>query len=184
MRRIFVALPISALFVMLSVTTALAQNASVTITNLICPTGYSGTNYAADCTDVPDPSLPFEISGPASASGQTDATGTVVFEGLPAGTHTVTGGAPGDFAAAVIECEGQESISQDGVILTLEIAADAAVTCNWWNIPEDLSGKPPNTAVPVDQLDGFGLLGVLMVLLSVSMLAKVSVRASVLTGRD
>jgi hypothetical protein len=171
MRRI-VALPIAALFVMLSVTTVLAQNASVTITNLICPTGYSGTTYAADCTGVPDPSLPFEISGPASSSGQTDATGTVVFEDLPAGTYTVTGGAPGDFAEAVIECEGQESISQDGVILTLEIAADAAVTCNWWNIPEDLSGKPPNTAVAVGQPDGSALLGMLMVLLSISMLAR------------
>lgn len=173
MRRIVVALPIAALFAMLSVTTALAQNASVTITNLICPTGYSGTNYAADCTGVPaDPGLPFEISGPASASGQTDATGTVVFDGLPAGTYTVTGGAPGDFAEAVIECEGQESISQDGVILTLEIAADAAVTCSWWNIPEDVSGMPPNTAVAVGQPDGSALLGMLMVLLSILMLAK------------
>jgi hypothetical protein len=172
MRRIVVALPIAAMFVMLSVTTALAQNASVTITNLICPTGYSGTNYAADCTGVPDPSLPFEISGPASASGQTDATGTVVFEGLPAGTYTITGGAPGDFAEAVIECEGQESISQDGVILTLELAADAVVTCRWWNIPEDVSGKPPDTAVAVGQPDGFAVLGMLMVLLSVSMVAK------------
>lgn len=172
MRRIVVALPLAALFGMLSVTTALAQDASVTITNLMCPTGYSGTNYAADCTGVPDPSLPFEISGPTSASRQADATGTVVFEGLPAGTYTVTGGAPGDFAEAVIQCEGQESISQDGVILTLEIAADAAVTCNWWNIPEDVSGKPPNTAVFVGRPDAFALLGMLMVLLSVSMLVK------------
>ena len=124
MRRIVVAPPIAALFVMLSVTSALAQTASVTITNLFCPTDYSGTNYAADCTAVP-PSLPFAISGPASATGQTDATGTVAFDGLPAGTYTVTGGAPGDFAEAVIECQGQESISQDGVVLTLEIAADA-----------------------------------------------------------
>ena len=174
MRRIVVALPIASLFVMLSLTTALAQNASVTITNLICPTGYSGTNYAADCTGVPDPSLPFEISGPASADGQTDASGTVVFEGLPAGTYTVTGGAPGDFAAAVIACEGQESISQNGVILTLEIAADAAVSCSWWNIPEDTSGMPPNTAMAVGQPDGSALLGFLMVLISISMLARVA----------
>jgi hypothetical protein len=172
MRRIVVALPIAVVFVLLSGTTALAQNASVTITNLICPTGYSGTNYAADCTDVPDPSLPFEISGPASASGQTDATGSVVFEGLPAGTYTVTGGAPGDFAAAVIECEGQESISQDGVILTLDIAEDATVSCSWWNIPEDASGTPPNTAMAAAQPDGSVLLGTLMVLLSISVLAR------------
>ena len=172
MRRFVVALPVAAVIVMLSVTTALAQNASVTITNLICPTGYGGTNYAVDCTGVPDPSLPFEITGPASASGQTDATGTVIFEGLPAGTYTIMGGAPGDFADAVIECEGQESISQDGVILTLEIAADAAVTCSWWNIPEDTSGKTPNTAVALGQPDGFALLGMLMVLLSIYMLAK------------
>jgi hypothetical protein len=176
MRRIVVALPIAALFVMLSVTMALAKGASVTITNLICPTGYGGTNYAADCTSVPDPSLPFEISGPASASGQTDTAGTVIFEGLPAGTYTVTGGVPGEFAEAVIECQGQESISQDGVILTLEIAADAAVTCSWWNIPEDLSGKPPNTAVATGQPDGSVLLGMLMVLLSISMLAKGAAR--------
>ena len=172
MRRIVLALPIAALFVMLSATTALAQNATVTITNLICPTGYSGTNYVADCTGVPDPSLPFEISGPASASGQTDATGTVVFEGLPAGTYTVTGGAPGDFAEAVIECAGQESIAQDGVILTLEIAADAEVTCSWWNIPEDVSGMPPNTAMAVGHPDGSAALGMLMVILSISLLAK------------
>ena len=170
MRQVVVALPIAALFVMLSATTALAQNASVTITNLICPTGYSGTNYAADCTGVPDPSLPFEISGPTSASGQTDAAGTVTFEDLPAGAYTVTGGAPGDFAEAVIECEGQESTSQDGVILTLEIAGDAAVTCSWWNIPEDVSGMP-NTAVAVRQPGGSALLGMLLMLLSIWMLA-------------
>jgi hypothetical protein len=177
MRRIFVALPTAAVFVILSVTTALAQNASVSIANLICPTGYSGTNYAADCTGIPDPSLPFEISGPTSASGQTDATATVVFEGLPAGTYTVTGGVPGDFAEAVIECEGQESFSQDGVILTLEIAADAAVTCSWWNIPEDLSGTPPNTALAAGQPTRPALLGMLMVLMSISMLAKRVVRS-------
>jgi hypothetical protein len=172
MRRVVVALPTAALFVMLSATTTLAQTASVTITNLICPTGYGGTNYAADCTGVPDPALPFEISGPASASGQTDAKGNVVFEGLPTGTYTVTGGAPGDFATAVIECEGQDSISQDGVILTLEIAADAAVACTWWNIPEDASGTPPNTAMAVAQPDGSALLGTLMLLLSISMLTR------------
>ncbi len=172
MRRIVVALPLAALLVMLTATAVLAQNASVTITNLICPTGYSGTNHAADCMGVADPPLPFEITGPASADGQTDATGTVVFEGLPAGTYTVTGGAPGDFAAAVIECEGQESISQDGVILTLEIAADAAVACSWWNVPEDTSGMPPTTAMAVDPPAGSALLGMLMVLLSISMLAR------------
>ena len=166
MRRLVVALPTAALLLALSVAPALAQTGSVTITNLLCPTGYGGTDHAADCTEVIDPPLPFEISGPSSASGEPDVSGVVTFDGLAAGTYTVTGGVPGEFAEAVIECQGAETMSQDGVILTLEIAEEAEVTCSWWNIPEDLSGKTPTTAMPLEPASPLTAVGALLVLLA------------------
>lgn len=131
----------------LAVVPALAAGSSLTITNLICPADYSGTNYAGDCTK-PLAGAFFQAQGPAQASGTTDANGVVALGGLSAGTYTVTGGAPGDFARLVIACSSGGAdfpVTQNGVVVTMEIPVDAQIRCTWWNIPESGRG-PPDTA--------------------------------------
>ena len=153
MRRL--AIPAAALLALLVASPALAQTASLTVATGICPEGYEGNTYAADCTDVPDPALPFELSGPTEASGETDGEGMVTFSELDAGTYTVSGGAPGDFTETVVECTaegGEVSPSQDGNRVELDLGDDQPVTCNWYIIPMSAAGEePPDTAVlPAD----------------------------------
>lgn len=143
----------------------LAQDGSLTITNLLCPTGYTGTSYAADCTEPPDPPIDFVVDGPTSETATPDTNGVVTFSGLAAGTYTVTGGVPGEFASAVVECEatsGDATTSLDGVILTLELGEDAVVECDWFNVPEDLSGLPP-TDLPAPASSPVTILGLVLV---------------------
>ena len=172
MKRLLASLGAATLLAALMTGPALAQAGSLTITNLLCPTGYTGTNHAADCTEPPDPPLPFAVDGPTSADGTPDANGVVTFSGLSSGTYVVTGGVPGEFADLVVSCVRADAdwpVQQNGAIVTIEIPADAEISCFWWNVPLDLSGKvPPSTAVPAPEgstmrelltLAGIGLLG-------------------------
>lgn len=152
MRRLATVLPAATLLVLLAATPALAQTANLTVVVGTCPEGYEGTEYAVDCTGVPDPSLPFELSGPTETSGETDGNGMVIFSELEAGTYTLSGGAPGEFTETVVECtaeSGEVSATQDGNRVELELAEDQLVTCNWYIVPQSAAGDPPpDTALP------------------------------------
>ena len=177
MRRLLSCLGAALLLLGLAATPTAAQAGSLTITNLLCPTSYSGTNFTADCTEPPNPPTMFFVDGPTTADATADTTGVVSFAGLADGTYTVTGGIPGEFADLVISCVRADSdwpVQQDGVIVTIEIPADAEISCMWWNIPMDLSGKqPPSTAVPAPGNPAADVLFVIggMLLLVVALVA-------------
>jgi hypothetical protein len=186
MRRYVTAGAMAAALALVLAAPALAQDGSLTITNLLCPTDYAGADYAGDCTEPPEPPLPFQLDGPVSAATETDASGVVTFSGLEAGTYTVTGGVPGDFGTAVVECTasaGEFEKTEDGVTVTLELSADAQVARNWWNVPEDLSGRPPSTALEVPSTPILPIAGLALLITAVGLGARTaaSVRR---TARD
>lgn len=132
---------------------AQSDGARLTIHNRICPAGFTGPDYYGTCHDTaPNPGLPFTLSGPEVGEATTDASGNVDFVGLTAGTYTVSGGVPGEFADVTYFCARRAtpsvafpfSVVPTGISVTLGATDD--VVCDWYNSPIDLSGLP--TATP------------------------------------
>ncbi|MFL5759304.1 MAG: hypothetical protein ACJ789_06175 [Thermomicrobiales bacterium] len=167
---------------------------SITIHNRICPTGYTGTAYFADCHGNPQTShLEFTIDGPMTETFATGDDGNVAFQALPAGTYDISGGVPGEFASTVVYCSAnddpnnQVATTMTGTGYSLELADNSDVICDWYNIPEDLSGTTPtpaSTTTPTTALpstgvgettaqssSNFGLYGFAVVALSITALA-------------
>lgn len=138
---------------------AAAQESSggyIEVHNRICPGEKEfGGDYFAECHEtVPDPGLPFTLTasdGTVLDEDVTDGNGNVYFTGLSAGTYTMSGGVPGEFADARYYC----SVSADGgtafpftpvtVGIQLTIAASDRIVCDWYNVPYDLRGELTGT---------------------------------------
>lgn len=122
--------------------------ASLTIHNRLCPSEYSGDDVFGDCHGNPQNSgLEFAITGPVSDSGPTDANGNITFGGLPAGAYEISGGVPGEFASTVVYCSVNEDpnnvlpVTSTATGVSIDVPDGAAVVCDWYNIPFDLSGN-------------------------------------------
>jgi hypothetical protein len=122
---------------------------SLTIHQRLCGDDYQGGSPWDECHDVlVDDSYEFSISGPVNATDSTDAaTGNVTFDGLTAGTYDVVGGVPGEFSVKEVYC----SDSNTGEVLPVTattngfavgVADGAAVVCDVYEHPVDLSGEP------------------------------------------
>ncbi len=128
----------------------------IEVHNRICPgeKDFGGDHFAECHETVPDPGLPFTITtvgGSVLDEDVTDGNGNVYFTGLAAGTYTISGGVPGEFADAVIYC----SVAADGgtpfpftpvtVGIQLTIDADDRIVCDWYNVPYDQRGELTGT---------------------------------------
>jgi hypothetical protein len=141
--------------------------ASITIHNRLRPTGYTGSAICAECHGNPqDSHLDFTIDGPITETAATGDDGNVAFLGLPAGTFNISGGVPGEFAKAVVYCSVDENPdtlfapTETDTGVSFNLAADTDAICDWYNIPEDLSGNIggtttlPNTGTGASSADG------------------------------
>lgn len=130
-------------------------NSSIEIHNRVCPVEYEGQNFFEDCHDtIPDPGLPFTFSNGVTREGTTNEEGNVGFANLPAGTYTIIGGAPAEFADLVAYCSvGTAEVSDQEQIpveyvnggIQFDLPEDTNVICDWYNIPYDLQGEQPDT---------------------------------------
>lgn len=135
-------------------------DSSIEVHNRICPEGYQGQDFFNDCHDTaPDPGLTFTFSNGETHEGTTNENGNVGFASLPAGTYTITGGVPGEFANIVVYCavgteaeSNQQQVNVTDVTggIQLDLPADTNIICDWYNIPEDLKGDVTPTIVPTE----------------------------------
>ena len=94
------------------------ETATLTVISMSCPRGYSGPDYYETCQSPPMPDTHFSVIGPLEEvervigpdelnildSGQTDASGTIVFGDLDPGEYEVLGGLPADFGGVASYC--------------------------------------------------------------------------------
>lgn len=136
---------------------ARGETASVTIYNVICPTGYRGDDFFGDCYDTPLPDVSFSLTGASAESGVTAVTGSngfVAFDGIATdGRYVVAEDIPGEFNQSVVYCSanGQpfpvaEAAGTNSIALDLTVADD--LRCDWYNVPEDLRGDVPAATQP------------------------------------
>jgi hypothetical protein len=140
-----------------------AGTQTITIHNRICPTGYTGSALFADCHGNPQTDhLDFTISGSGELQTQaTDDNGNVTFNSNP-GSHDISGGVPGEFASTVVYCSvnrDQIPSTQTDTGYSVTVPDGEDVICDWYNIPEDLSGLTPTpapTSTPTTTLPNTG----------------------------
>ncbi|MEZ4563402.1 MAG: thrombospondin type 3 repeat-containing protein [Thermomicrobiales bacterium] len=117
----------------------------ILIAAAICPAGYGGPDFAAECTD-PAAAVPFVL---AAGHGIIDtreagAAGTVRFADVLPGSHQVGADIPGDFASSQVQCDNGsgEEIAQPEDLnqVALDVAAGDTITCDWYIVPENARG--------------------------------------------
>lgn len=136
---------------------------SVEIHDRLCPTDYTGDTYFADCHGTSaGADVPFTIANGVTKDGTTDADGNVSFADLPAGTYTITGGAPGEFTNRFVYCSiGEDTAtSREEIPVTdvttgvrLELPADTAVICDWYTIPVSQGQATPTVPAATSSLE-------------------------------
>jgi hypothetical protein len=152
------ALGLAAAITPLAGTRVLAQTednglASITIYTAICPVGYAGDNLFGDCYGTPGTDIAYLLTGPAFPDTVTNTTGSdgfTAFEGIDeAGTYDLQVDVPGDAADFVIFCSdefGEPFAAADSTeigLVELDLTLDDDVKCDFYIIPENLSGQTP-----------------------------------------
>ena len=130
-----------------------AQDAgtSLTIHQRLCGEDYEGGSPFDECHDVLlGDSYDFSISGPINETAGTDvATGNVTFSDLTAGSYEVIGGVPGEFSVKEVYCSDTNTgealtVSATTNGFSVDVADGAAVVCDVYEHPVDLSGEDPD----------------------------------------
>jgi hypothetical protein len=123
---------------------------SLTVHHRLCGDNYSGGDPFTECHDVlVGQAFDFTIDGPTTETAATDAgTGNVTFSDIPAGTYSLYGGIPGEFSTQNIYCSDSNTgdaldATPNGMGVDVEVAGGAAVVCDVYEFPEDLSGNTP-----------------------------------------
>ncbi len=145
---------------------AQAGDSSIEVHERICPTDYQGSDFFGDRHDtVTDPGMAFTFTNLDTGEtwdGTTNENGNVGFANLPAGTYTITGGAPGEFADHVVYCAigteenaNQEQVSVEYVTggVQFDLPASTNVICDWYEVPYNLQGEPTATTPSPDVFD-------------------------------
>ena len=123
---------------------AQTEQASITLYKAVCPAGYTGTDYYADCAANAGSGYSFTLSGPGYAGTPTKVTsgsGFTFFEGIAAdGTYTLIESFPANIVDYAVFCaEGETgapfpvTVVADGISLNLTTAND--LRCDWFNVP-------------------------------------------------
>ncbi|MFT4040216.1 MAG: thrombospondin type 3 repeat-containing protein [Thermomicrobiales bacterium] len=118
---------------------------SVAIDAAICPAGYAGTDFAADCTE-PAADVTFVLAAGFGVIGATvsDAEGRAAFADIIPADYQIGVDLPGDFVSSSAACRntaGDELASPlDTNLIALPIAPGAAITCDWYIIPDNAKG--------------------------------------------
>ena len=123
------------------------QLASVTIYKTICPDGYDDEDYYEDCYDTPGANIAFALAGPGGPANATSGAGGIAFfENIDvAGTYTITETFPANIEDYVVFCaEAGTAVDVTYVAngITLDLALDDDVRCDWFNIPEQGAPAP------------------------------------------
>ena len=111
----------------------------------MCPAGYGGPDYAAECV-VPAESVPFVLAAGHGIidSGVTDVAGNVRFSDIIPGSYQVGADIPGDFASSHVTCDngsGDEAARPEGLNqVAIDVAAGDAITCDWFIVPDNARG--------------------------------------------
>jgi hypothetical protein len=144
--------------------------ASITIYAAVCPPGYAGDDLFGDCYDNPGVDIPFLLTGPAfpeAVTTRTDASGFAAFEGIDEpGEYLLQVDVPLDTADVVAFCSDEfgdpfptaDESAVGGV--GLDLTLDDDVRCDFYIIPEDLSGRTP-TAQPTQAPQATSTVGTL-----------------------
>ena len=128
-------------------------SARLTIRARICPAGFTGPEFSTTCARGLSAAQTFTVSGPETATVAPDADGNAIFADLPAGTYTVEGGVPLEFADLVVGCSTNRPPNLDVAYtplggpapnqltgIRIDIPAGADLACSFYFLPEDLSG--------------------------------------------
>ncbi len=132
---------------------------SVEVHLSICPGGYEGSNWYADCHDNGTNGQSFTI---ADANGEITAEAVVErtpgpaiarFTELPAGEFVLRGGPPQDFGSVFLYCSDPATNTQlettfEGGMGYFTLAENQSVICDWYFVPEDGRGEPTPTPEP------------------------------------
>lgn len=126
--------------------------ASVAVVAYTCDAGFQGrvwADFAEGCLDATNltNNIAYRISGPFSArrvTGDAGVGGATEFTGLPPGDYRLRQETPAGTVASYAFC-GLDPAAPNGRsvgdALALRLAAGNAVTCYWFNVPEDLAGN-------------------------------------------
>ena len=131
---------------------------SLTVHLSSCPVDYAGNDIFADCHGDGIADMPFVLSGPngeqtsTTTVPETPGPGIATFTGLAAGDYTLQGGPGGDFGRVSLVCTLQPSgdpldAPVEGTQASFTLAAGDDVLCDWYFIPENLSGMTPTPTV-------------------------------------
>lgn len=137
------------------------QTGSLTVHLGVCPVGYTGSDFYNDCHNNGAKGQVFTLTG--SRGNAVDATttlpntpgpGVAQFNDLDPDTYTLSGGVPGEFAkVAKVYCTDQAAQGKPEITVqmgdntaTFAIEGGQAILCDWYVVPENLSGLTPTVA--------------------------------------
>jgi hypothetical protein len=138
-------------------TRALAQAdnnlASITIYTAVCPSGYAGNDLFGDCFDNPGADIAYLLTGPAfpeTVTTSSGADGLAAFEGIDEpGEYLLQVDVPLEFASVVAFCSDEFGdpfpVADESAVggVGLDLTLDDDLRCDFYIIPEDLSGRTP-----------------------------------------
>ena len=121
-------------------------DAALEIHKAICPAGYAGDDYFADCHPNGAAGYVFTVVGPG---GRQEAVtivpvdpgpGVVRFEHLRDGVYKLTATPPARtastaFRVSCFQAEELVPIAPRGKGMAVEVAAGASLVCDWYNVP-------------------------------------------------
>ncbi len=129
----------------------------VDVQKYVCPVGIDPyqSDFAAlqaDCT-APLPGIVFHLQegNQVAQQGQTGADGMVALADVPAGSYDLVENKPGEFGPSRAFCQTiandqpvldwAEYPLSEGIGAAVDIAAGQTLSCIWFNIPEEESGR-------------------------------------------
>jgi len=129
-----------------------AQDApTLTVHARTCPTSEEPDDFFATCHG--NPVADIEFFDGSTSIGTTGADGNLIYDLGAAGSVDLNGGVPGEFARNFIYCSSNADQStvvdfvfvEAGTSVSVDVS-ESGTTCDWYVVPEDLSGNTPTPA--------------------------------------
>jgi hypothetical protein len=149
--RLSVVFGFLAVFVAFSPGAGAQAAAELTIHARTCPSSEAPADFFATCHGNPANNV--EYFDGSTSIGSTGADGNLVYDLGSPGSVDLNGGVPGEFARNFIYCSnnGDQSVVVDfreveaGTSVSVDVDENGT-TCDWYVLPEDLSGNTPTPA--------------------------------------